>query len=133
MVFPIQLIFLLIFFAGVVVLQVWLSKKESKWLGLILPAICFVLSVVVVVSMVSYSMVSTSSVVQEIGGSGALTSSFQSAVDMKAVPVLAVGTIIAVFLLYNIPTLVLLGIYLGCRAGRKKRDRLNKMRVQDLE
>jgi hypothetical protein len=45
-------------------------------------------------------------------------------------PAITVGS---VFLLYNIPTIVLLAIYFGCREKRRKTKALEKMRAQDLQ
>jgi len=40
--------------AGIIALQVFLSKKDSKWLGLILPAIPFGLSMLVIINLVAF-------------------------------------------------------------------------------
>lgn len=40
-------VFLLVFVVLPIALQIWLSKLESKYPGLILPAICFLFSVIV--------------------------------------------------------------------------------------
>ena len=34
--------------AAIVLLQVYLSKKENKWFGLILPIICFLFALIIV-------------------------------------------------------------------------------------
>jgi len=44
------LIFILIVFAGFIALQIFLSKKENKWVGLILPIITFCFSLIIVLS-----------------------------------------------------------------------------------
>ena len=41
--------------------------------------------------------------------------------------------IASTFLLSNIPTIVLLGIYFGCREKMKLRAELEKMSIQDLK
>jgi hypothetical protein len=41
--------------------------------------------------------------------------------------------IASTFLISNIPTIVLLGIYFGCREKMKLRSQLDKMNIQDLE
>ncbi|WP_243171854.1 hypothetical protein [Faecalispora jeddahensis] len=41
--------------------------------------------------------------------------------------------IASTFLLNNIPTIVLLGIYFGCREKMKLRAELEKMSIQDLK
>ena len=37
------------------------------------------------------------------------------------------------FLMYNIPTLVLLGIYFACREKYSRKKQLDKMNIQDLD
>ena len=98
------LIILLAACAGIIVLQIFLSKKESKWAGLILPIITFSISLIVVFNIVYRGDLST-----------------------------LLMTTIVNFLLFNIPTAVLLAIYAACRGKRKKQRDLNKMRAQDLE
>ena len=49
---------------GLIILQVYLSKKESKWPGLVMPIISFCMSLVVIFSMVAYN--SVQSTVREI-------------------------------------------------------------------
>jgi len=41
--------------------------------------------------------------------------------------------IASTFLISNIPTIVFLGIYFGCREKMKLRSQLDKMNIQDLE
>lgn len=38
-----------------------------------------------------------------------------------------------IFVLYNIPTVLLLGIYSACRGKRKKNREIEKMNIQDLQ
>ena len=92
--------------AGGILLQVFLSKKESKWLGLILPFITF-----------AYSLLTLSQLAKTDG--------------MTWWNVL--GLIASTFFLSNIPTVILLAIYFGCREKRKREKALEKMHIQDLE
>ncbi len=91
---------------GTIFLQIFLSKKESKWLGLILPGISFVFSLVAVLSLAAFPSMSAGE---------------------------NFGIIFITFLLSNIPTLVLLGIYLGYREKKKSNSQLKKMNIQDLD
>ena len=100
------LVFLLVIFAGIIVLQVFLSKKESKWLGLILPIISFGISLFATLGLLFFS----------IG-------------DISAI----IASAILTFLFCNIPTGILLAIYGGCRSKRNKQRALEKMSAQDLE
>jgi hypothetical protein len=90
--------------AGAVVLQVFLSGKENRWLGLILPLITFLNSLVYTLNVVSFGDTAN-----------------------------AIGTMCVAFLLANIPTAVLLVIYFACREKFKRKRSLDKMSAQDLE
>lgn len=90
------------FLIGLVVLQVFLSKRESKWPGLILPLLSFLYSLVMALSAVAYN-----------GG-------------------IPWGPILASLILGNIPTVILLAIYFACREKFRKRSELDKMNISDL-
>lgn len=99
---------LILIFAGVIVLQVFLSKMESKWSGLILPFIFIGISVICVLNMAVLP-----------GQEG-----FQITVMVTEA-----------FLLFNIPTYILLAIYFAFRAEhrRKRKKDIEKMNIQDLK
>ena len=88
---------------GGVLLQIFLSRRESRWPGLVLPGICVLFSLIAVLSVAARGGVMESIV-----------------------------TILMVLVLYNLPTLVLLAIYAACRSGRRKRDEVDTMRIHDL-
>ena len=90
------------FLIGLVVLQVFLSKRESKWPGLILPLLSFLYSLVMALSAVAYN---------------------------GTIPW---GPILASLILGNIPTVILLAIYFACREKFRKRSELDKMHINDL-
>ena len=90
------------FLIGLVVLQVFLSKRESKWPGLILPLLSFLYSLVMALIAVAYN-----------GG-------------------IPWGPILASLILGNIPTVILLAIYFACREKFRKRSELDKMHINDL-
>lgn len=90
--------------AGMILLQIFLSKKDSKWLGLILPIVNFLLSFLYPMFMIS------------TGDPGQDTIMFLMAL-----------------LLGNIPTIILLVIYFACRENRRKKAQLEKMAIQDLK
>lgn len=92
--------------AGGILLQIFLSKRESKWFGLILPFITF-----------SYSLLMVFSV--------AVTD------DMTWWD--TCGVIAASLFIYNIPTIIFLAIYFGCRQKKRQKKALEKMNIQDLE
>lgn len=99
------LLFYLALLAGIVVLQVFLSKLQSRWFGLILPAITLCFSVLMVLGIGIYQGMSGGEVAVLIGGT---------------------------FVMGNIPTIVLLAIYFGCREKIKAKSQLDKMNIQDL-
>ena len=98
------LVGVLLFLAAVVVLQIFLSRRENKWAGRILPIISFGYSLVMMLNVVRTG-------------------------DMWQ----TVGALIGVFFTGNIPTAVLLAIYFACRDAQRRRKELNKMNAQDLE
>lgn len=85
----------LLFIAGTILLQIFLSKRESKWLGLVLPMIAFLFSILYPLNMVAPS-------------EGVIAG---FAVQM-----------ILIWLLGNIPTIVFLIIYFGCRGKQRRHD-----------
>lgn len=118
----------LILLGGIIYLQIFLSKKESKWLGLILPIINFSLALIFVfISVFSYSA----------------TTSFSEVKDGEIVIVEEIVTeedkgssLFAAFILFiycNILTIILLMIYFICRNSINKKKALDMMAIQDLE
>ena len=92
--------------AGLIALQIYLSRREGVWLGLILP----ILSLLVSILMVLYMAVPTDATVWE-----------------------AVSAVGGTFLVGNIPTVIYLAIYFACRETQKRRRLLEKMNIQDLD
>ena len=87
------LLFILTIFAGIIWLQIFLSKKESKWPGLVMPIISFLFGLLYPLNMV---------------------------VPSEGVTVGFIIEMIIVWALGNIPTFVLLAIYFGCREKSRK-------------
>ena len=98
----IVLVFVLALLVGGVFLQIFLSKRESRWPGLILPLLSFLYSLLMVCSAVAYN-----------GG-------------------IPWGAILASLVLGNIPTVILLAIYFACREKFRKRSELDRMHINDL-
>lgn len=97
---------------GLAFLQVFLSKKESKWLGLILPGCSIFLSLTAVFGF--------------------------SFLTIAGTRVYFIA--IAIFVIFNIPTLIYLAIYKYVRTNTnstsgtsKKNQEIQKMNIQDLE
>lgn len=93
----------LVVLVGGIFLQIVLSKRENRYLGLILPGICLLNSLVPVLSLAAYD------------------SAWQN--FLAVVALLGMG---------NLPTLVLLAIYWGCREKLRKNRELEKMHLDDL-
>lgn len=92
----------LVFIVGGVLLEIFLARREPKWPGLVLPVLTLLYSLAMACN------------VAAIGDSfpwGAL-----------------LGTLVA----GNIPTVVLLAIYVACREKQRKRSELDKMEIDDL-
>ncbi|HCT90739.1 MAG TPA: hypothetical protein DF613_05060 [Lachnospiraceae bacterium] len=98
------LVFLLLA-AGLIALQIFLSKRENRWPGLVLPIIAFLFSLLYPLNMVTPS--------------GGVTAGF-------------IVQMIIVWLEGNIPTFVFLAIYFGCRGKQRRNKQLDKMNIQDL-
>lgn len=96
----------LLFIAGVVCLQIFLSKKESRWPGLIIPIISFLFGLLYPLNLAAPPW--------------GMTAGF--AVKM-----------IIVWLLGNIPTIIFLAIYFSCRGKQRRSRQLEKMNIQDLD
>ena len=80
--------------AAIILLQVYLSKKENKWFGLVLPIICFLFALIVV----PLNMIAPT-----------------SGIDMEYI----VKHTIA-FIIFNIPTIIFMAIYFVCRKTKGK-------------
>lgn len=83
-----MLIILLVFMIGIVVLQIFLSRKRNKWLGLFMPIISFLLTLVIPLNMVAPTE--------------GITSEY-------------LLSMLLVLIVANIPTVFLSLIYIACR------------------
>lgn len=91
--------------AGIVFLQIFLSKKESKWPGLVLPILAFLFGLLFPLNMT---------------------------VPSEGVSAGFILQMILVWLLGNVPTIIFLSIYFACRGKQRRRKQLDKMNIQDL-
>lgn len=97
------LIMFLVLTAGGVCLQVFLSKRESRWPGLVLPFLAFLYSLLMILNVLDTGSVSRN-----------------------------VLTVLVTLLAGNIPTLILLAIYWAAREKRRVKSQIDKMRIDDL-
>ena len=101
------------FVIGIIILQIFLAKKENKKMGLILPIIAFCYSVIMIIYGISNSIIPADMFLRD-------------------------GPDIVRFFLFrflnrNILTVILLAIYVFFRKKHKKQSDLDKMNIQDLE
>lgn len=101
-----QLILTILLLAGAVALQIFLSKRESRIPGLILPGIALVVSFLFILLMAVPEEGTTAGFILQMA---------------------------ATWLLCNIPTAVLLAIYFGCRGKQRRDKQLERMNIQDLD
>ena len=117
--------------ALLVVLQVWLCRK-SQGLGLILPVLSLLVSLVLVFSMTAFQTVTRGGAYM-VDEKGQIIEEYQpEPVHSELLPG-AVGAIAGLFLVSNIPTVVYGGIWLHYKNRRDFQDDLRKMRIEDLE
>ena len=88
-----RIIVLLAILAAIIILQIYLSKRENKWCGLILPIIGFLFALLLVPqnTMASATWINMNYIVN----------------------------LMCAFAVYNIPTVVFMVIYIVCRKGRR--------------
>lgn len=98
------------FVMGGIALQVFLSRMDAHWPGLILPGLTLAYSLVMAFGMAAFSAVGE---------------------QAAAVPGWWLSVLMAVLVL-NIPTLVLLAVYFVCRLKKRQDKLLEKMNIQDL-
>lgn len=101
--------------AVLVIVQIFLSKLNGRWPGLILPILTAAFSIVTGVGFVSY----TSYLTTPEG-----TTTLLTADNLLA--------LLSVLLYMNIPTTLLLIIYFLCRAKHRQKKGIDKMNIQDL-
>lgn len=132
---PIWLIIMILVFAGIIWLQIFLSKKENKFLGLILPLVIVCISISAIFITPVYVTSPARTVVEHgVTQFGDVVQNIITYVPKQSLPGIAsmIFTGINIFILYNIPTAILLIIYAACRVKRKKNMELEKMNIQDL-
>ena len=95
-------IVLLVLVVGGILLQIFLSRRQSRWPGLVLPGLTFLYSLLMVLGVAAFN-----------GG-------------------LPWGPILACLIFGNIPTLVLLAIYWAARERFRTRRQMDKMKIDDL-
>jgi len=125
------LVILLIIVIGGVFLQIWLSKNESKWLGLILPIITSAFSLIAVAGMAAFTHTGPFVQHSQYMNGELVTTVISEGGGREVIPG-AIGGVIYTFIIMNVPTVILLIIYKAVR-GKKNRQRdVERMSLQDL-
>ena len=104
---PIGLFVFLAFMAAACVLEVFLAKRKSRWPGLVLPVLALFPALFVLPNLLTNAL----------------------SVAENGLQVLL--SLLAMLLLF-VPALVLLAVYWFCRRRRKRREDVEKMKIQDL-
>ena len=99
------LILAVLVIAGIVCLQIFLSKRESRWPGLVLPVLAFLFGLLFPLNMIAPD---------------------------EGITVSFIIQMLIVWFIGNIPTIILLAIYYGCRGKQRRNKQLDKMNIQDL-
>lgn len=155
----IYLCIILVPVALLVVLQVWLCKKSIR-LGLILPGVSLVMSLILAFGVIAFSSLSTAGASGELvleqngqvvertvtengtvtvyDGEGNITNQYpdpnyeDNRAESEQISLTMIAVAGVMFLVFNIPTLVFGGIWLHYKNRRDLQDDLRKMKVEDL-
>lgn len=147
------LFLLLVPIALLIVLQVWLCKKSLK-LGLVLPGLSLALSLLLVCSVAAFSRINSlgsggmtleqngqvveqtiteNGVTTVYDGEGNIIDQYEEpGAQPEPITPAAVGTVVVLFLVSNIPTVVFGGIWLHYKNRRDFQEDLKKMKIEDL-
>ncbi|MFC6464189.1 hypothetical protein ACFP65_04105 [Marinilactibacillus sp. GCM10026970] len=146
-------IIMLAIVSGTVFLQVYLSKMDSKFPGLILPFLSFLFALMTTIGIASYYSFTTSHEettsieVIEVNEYDDSEETYELSEDETGVisfeeedgemesggtTISIILTTLTIFLLSNIPTLILIVIYILTRKRMNKEKYVNRTRIQDL-
>ena len=104
---PIRWFVILALMAAACALEVFLAKRKSRWPGLVLPVLALFPALFVLPNLLTNAL----------------------SVAENGLQVLL--SLLAMLLLF-VPALVLLAVYWFCRRRRKRREDVEKMKIQDL-
>lgn len=120
-------------FVGIIALEVWLSRRKSRWPGLILLAVTLVLSLLMVLGFAVFSRGGATAEMQVIDQETGEIVYQEQTVETEPDWTLGDAAQLGVVLLVgNIPTFVLLGTYYIGREKLRREKMLEKMNIQDL-
>jgi hypothetical protein len=124
------LLFLIIVFIGIFLLQVYLAKSENSWTGLILPIASFCLSLMAVMGMAGYNVFRKSGP-RAVAQESATAFGKALAPLVKNIPEI-MTPLILIFLLLNIPTAIFMAIYASFRVKRNRRNDSGIIELRDI-
>lgn len=104
---PIRWFVILALIAAVCALEVFLAKRKSRWPGLVMPVLALFPALFVLPNLLT------------------------NALSVAENGLQALLSLLAMLLLF-VPALVLLAVYWFCRRRRKRREDVEKMKIQDL-
>lgn len=120
-------------FVGIIVLEVWLSRRKSRWPGLIMPAITFMVSLFLALGVMLFSVGGAATEVQVVDEETGEVVYQEQTVEAEQDWTLGDAAQLGLVLLVgNIPTFVLLGAYYIGREKFRREKLLEKMNIQDL-
>ena len=131
---PVVLFIFMLPIALLVALQVWLCKRSLK-MGLILPGVSLALSLLLTLSMASFSTLTVragNTLVSPVEGGVAPAQegvAVQEKTEFHPEALVVAGVL---FLVGNIPTAVFGGIWLHYKGQKDTSEALKKMRIEDL-
>ena len=116
----VAMIFFFIIIAGAVLLQIFLSKRQSRWPGLLIPFVSLLFSLIIVTGLCTFTAVENITAVTRNSDGTVVT-------EIKEVKTLSLEPskrelllqVLLVFLVTNIPTIISLAIYFACREKEK--------------
>ena len=108
--------------------EVILSKKSNKWLGLIIPFVGFLISILLLIAYINWEPASMK--IEDYNRS-TLIHSFEISGNILPSSTKIINCVILFFLL-NIPTMIYLIIYAGFRKKMVSNAAINKMKLGDL-
>lgn len=114
--------------ALLVVLQVWLCRNGRR-LGLILPILSLLLSLLMVFSIAAFSRTTVGASSIE---NGVVVQEEVHTQHTELTPG-ALCSIAAIFLVFNVPTVIFGGIWLHYKNKQEFQDSLHRMKIEDLE
>lgn len=139
---PINLIISLFFLVGIIAVvlfvQVKLSRSKNKYFGLILPVISFLYSVLMVLGMSAFTLYTgtiTQSTMTTDDQTGEIIEESEEIIETSEQEDLGIEGFLSIgyiFLISNVPTAILGGVYVSERNKITMRKQIEKMKIDDL-